>query len=112
LDRLEAQVGDSGDEDFGPSLVVRFTRYWRSGTPGGVEGEESEWDDQFGARRERMLFDAAVAEVRAEAKARRQRLGVIHVIIGDDGRPGFSDVPWRPVAEELAWTHGLFAARS
>jgi hypothetical protein len=55
-----------------------------------------------GQWQEEAAMTAAVDQVRAEAKARRQRLGVIRVRIDDDGQVRFSGAPWLPMGEELA----------
>jgi hypothetical protein len=101
LDRLEAQVGDEDGDDFGPTLVIRLTRYWRSG----LRGADGSGDvDRLGALREQHLIDATVAEVRAEARARRER--VEHIMVGcdRDGTVRVDGVPWRtPTDQPLAW---------
>jgi hypothetical protein len=107
LEALERALGDDAGEDFGPSLVITFTHYWRD-VGSGAAGDPAGAD---GATQERAALRAAVAQVREEARARRQRLGIVTATVGKDGRAQFSGVPWRPVGEELAWRQGRFPKR-
>lgn len=92
LDALERALGDEDGDDYGPDYVIMLTRYWRSTGDGGGDGEDV---DRLGALREQRIIDETVAELRAEARARREHLG--HVIIGvdRDGTVKLAGVPWR-----------------
>lgn len=94
LDALERALGDGGSDDYGPSMVITLRRYWR-GAGAGDGGEAGEDVGRLGALREQRIIDETVAELRAEARARREHLG--HVIIGvdRDGTVKLAGVPWR-----------------
>ena len=99
LDALERALGDSGSDDYGPRMVITLTRYWR-GAGAGDGGEGGEDVDQLGALREQRIIDETVAEVRAEARARREHLGGIMVGCDHDGRVRVDGVPWRTPSGE------------
>jgi hypothetical protein len=114
LEALERVLGESSDDDFGPAYVIVITKYWRpGGTGAGDAADEQDADDaQGGPLREKRLIDAAVAEVRQEARERREQLGPIVVTVTDRGEVEFGGVPWRPAGKELAWRQGLYPRRS
>jgi hypothetical protein len=114
LEALERVLGDRDGDDFGPAYVIVITKYRRPGgtRAGGGAGEQDEDEAQGGELREKQLIDAAVAEVRQEARERREPLGPIVVTVNDRGEVKLDGVPWRPAGKELAWRQGLYPRKS
>jgi hypothetical protein len=108
LDALERVVGDGeGEEHWGPVMTITFTKYWggRSTIPGGDFGDEDEDGDATATGRwqEQAAIEAALDQVRAEARERRQPLGIVHAKIADDGHVALAGIPWQPDDPELSW---------
>jgi hypothetical protein len=114
LDALERALGESDGDDFGPAYVIVITKYRRPGGARAGEGadEQDPDDPQGGPLREKQLIDAAVAEVRQEAHARREPLGPIVATVNDRGEVEFNGVPWRRAGKELAWRQRLYPRKS
>jgi hypothetical protein len=91
LDALEHALGDGDDGDYGPDDVIVLTRYRGDGDGGG---------DRLGKLREQRLIDEAVAELRAEARARREHLGHVMIGVDHDGTVRVDGVPWRTPSGE------------
>jgi hypothetical protein len=107
LDRLEAQVGDGeGGQGWGPAMVITFTKFWngRSTIPGGDFGDDQDEDGTATGRwQEQAAIEAALDQVRAEARERRQPLGIVSAKIADDGHVALAGIPWQPDDPELSW---------
>jgi hypothetical protein len=106
LDRLEAQVGDGDEENWGPALLVTFTRYWggRSTIAADAGDDQDEDATATGRWQEQAAITAAVDQLREEARKRGQPLGIVHARIADDGVVRFAGVPWQEDDPDMAWT--------